>query len=87
MEAQMEWMKERIGSEEVETVTVNDSFKISLKGSGDMGQWLERSRESISFLSGRHLTCHNGEDSEEREINNIRGNESVPHCPLLGLLQ
>lgn len=72
------------GKEEVETVTINDSFKISVKGSRDMGQWLERSREGFSFLKWQILK--DGENSEEGEINDVRGNDSVPHYLLLGLL-
>lgn len=48
MEAQIEGIEERMGSK-VERVTANDSFKISVKENGDVGQWLERSREDFSF--------------------------------------
>lgn len=60
------------GKEEVETVTINDSFKIFIKGSRGMGQWLEISREGFSFLKWQILK--DGENSEG-EINDVRGND------------
>lgn len=51
MEAQTEWVEERMVNKEVETVTASDSFKISHKERGDKNkQWLERSREGFCFL-------------------------------------
>ena len=38
-----------------------------------MGQWLKRSREGFSFLKWQILK--DGENSEEGEINDIRGND------------